>query len=82
MTDTPERAPTAPPTVSDNVRAEIARAGLTAREVRSAMLNRGIHLAASTWDDRMRTPGTWRLRELETIAEVLGRPINVLVGDR
>lgn len=59
-------------TVSDNVRAELARADMTALAMRAALAKRGVSIAKSTWDARMADPNTWRLGELQAIAEVLG----------
>lgn len=83
MTDTPAATGGPPldtaPTISSNVRAEIARRGMTAAGVRRALADRGAPLPASTWDQRMVEPGTWRWRELTAIAEVLAVSPSVFV---
>jgi hypothetical protein len=56
-----------PPVITRNIRAELARAGKTSREAQEA-----IRVGATTWDDRMRRPGYWRLNQLEALAEWLG----------
>jgi hypothetical protein len=52
-----------PPAITRNIRAELARAGRTAR-----MAQEAIGVPASTWDDRMREPGYWRINQLERLA--------------
>jgi hypothetical protein len=84
MTDTPT-----PPGVEDtpptreeldvhritwNIRAEIVRRGMTFTQARDA-----IGMAPSTWDTRMADPMTWRLRELQALAKVLGMTPGALV---
>jgi hypothetical protein len=84
MTDTPS-----PPGVDDppaterdlkqhritwNIRAEIVRRGMTFTQARDA-----IGMAPSTWDTRMADPMTWRLRELQALAHVLGMTPGALV---
>jgi hypothetical protein len=60
MTDSmPAGKEARPPTVTANIRAELARAGITV-----GTAQRWLGLAASTWDARMRQPGMWRLGEL------------------
>lgn len=83
MTDTPAATGAPPPdtrpTISSNVRAEVARRGMTAAGVRRALADKGAPLPASTWDQRMSEPGTWRWRELVAIAAVLDVPPSVFV---
>lgn len=64
----------APPAITRNIRAELARAGRTARQARAA-----IGISPSTWDDRMSQPGYWRLQELERLAGWLGVDVATLV---
>lgn len=75
MTDTKEAAVELPPPVTRNIRAELARAGRTTRQAQEA-----IGIPASTWDDRMREPGYWRLNQLEALAQWLGVPLQELVN--
>jgi hypothetical protein len=72
MTDT--QSPPGFGPVNANIRAELARAGRTAREAQ-----RGTGIPSSTWDSRMAEPGYWRLRELQRLAEWLGIDASVLV---
>jgi hypothetical protein len=76
MTDTPGNAPIVrrPPPITRNIRAELARAGKTAREAQLA-----IGLPPSTWDDRMREPEYWRLGQLESLAKWLGVDVETLL---
>jgi hypothetical protein len=76
MTDTPGNAPIVrrPPPITRNIRAELARAGKTAREAQEA-----IRVPASTWDDRMREPRYWRIGQLEELAEWLGVDVATLL---
>lgn len=53
-------------TVADNIRAELARAGLTAS---AAQLR--LNLGEAAWRNRMASPGTWRIGELEELARWL-----------
>jgi hypothetical protein len=90
MTDTPASPSSSPPdpppsglpNVSDNVRAEIARAGMTAGGTRVALRSLGVHISPTTWSDRMQDPGSWRQRELEAIASLVGVPTSTLVERR
>lgn len=80
MTDTPPpgAAPAtgAPPLpdVSANIRAELARRRVTARDAQEAM-----GISSTTWDSRMSAPGFWRLKELESLADWLGVDVVVLL---
>lgn len=66
----------AAPDISGRVRAEIERAGLSQAKVMFQ-----IDMSSTTWDRRMKTPGEWRMRELDAIASVLGIPVErLLVG--
>lgn len=65
-----------PPAITRNIRAELARAGRTARQAQDAT---GIR--PSTWDSRMSQPGSWRLKELECLADWLGVELSTLVRD-
>lgn len=58
---------------SANVRAEIARRHSSAREVQKAT-----GIPPSTWNRRMSDPSTWRLGELQRIAEYLDVPLDRL----
>lgn len=63
-----------PPVITRNIRAELARAGRTARQAQEA-----IQISSTTWDDRMRQPGYWRLQHLEALADWLGVDIVALL---
>jgi hypothetical protein len=65
----------APPVVTRNVRAELARAGRSPTEARNHL-----EMSATTWTTRMAAPGTWRLQELERLAEWLGVNTSELVA--
>ena len=67
MTDNATGTAVEPPVSTRNIRAELARAGKTARQAQEA-----IGIPASTWDDRMRHPGYWRMSQLEALAAWLG----------
>jgi hypothetical protein len=67
MTDNATGTAVEPPVITRNIRAELARAGRTARQAQEA-----IGIPASTWDDRMRRPGSWRMSQLEALAAWLG----------
>ena len=56
-----------------NVRAEAARRGMSIRE-----LCRRIGMARSTWTRRTLDPRSWRLGELQKIADVLDVPLDRL----
>lgn len=76
MTDNPANAPIVrrPPPITRNIRAELARAGKTAREAQEA-----IGIPPSTWDSRMADPGYWRLGQLESLAAWLGVDVETLL---
>jgi hypothetical protein len=74
MTDNVADGGGARPSVTANIRAELARAG-----VNVGTAQHWVGLAASTWDARMRQPDLWRLGELLTLAERLDIPITRLV---
>lgn len=74
MTDNATGTAVEPPAITRNIRAELARAG---RNVGQAQEATGIR--PSTWDDRMRQPGYWRLAELERLAAWLGVDVVTLV---
>lgn len=65
--------PGRPLQTSANVRAEVARAGRTGREVAAK-----VEMSHSTWMSRMRKPDTWRMGELKRIADELGIPLDRL----
>lgn len=65
------------PNVSDNVRAEVARAGLTHRKTATLA-----GIPSSTWVRRMADPSGWTIRELEAVAEVLGVSLVTLTEQR
>ncbi len=73
MTDNPHRAPL----VTRNVKAELARAGLTATQARDHL-----EMARSTWDSRMADPKLWRLGELEALSALVGSSVAELVAIR
>ena len=85
MTDRNAAPGTAPPVITVNIRAELARRGLTAEHARGHLGRRSATtgawrpMSATTWEERMRNPGTWRLQELETLAEALGISVGRLV---
>jgi len=83
MTDIPDGPPGAPPwpTVSSNIRAEAARQRMPLARLREAMPAQ-VRPSASTFADRLDKPGTWRIREVEAIAVILGVPTSVLFPDR
>lgn len=60
--------------VSANIRAELARRRLTARDAQKAM-----KISSTTWDARMREPGYWRLGQLERLAGWLGVDVETLL---
>lgn len=66
MTDTETGAEARAPRITRNIRAELARAGLSATEARMHL-----DMARSTWDARMANPGLWRLSELDALAGLL-----------
>lgn len=74
-----------PPAITGNIRAEMARRGLTAAQVRRGIRRDGplsvTHMSASTWETRMREPGTWKWSELAQLAVVLGVRPSELVRD-
>lgn len=61
------------------IAAELARRRMSWAEARARM-PQDVRIGRTAWEDRMRTPGMWRLRELEAIAAVLGVPVVTLVG--
>jgi hypothetical protein len=63
-----------PPALTRNIRAELARAGRSARQAQEA-----IGIPGSTWDDRMVRPGYWRLGQLQALADWLGVELADLV---
>jgi hypothetical protein len=65
--------PGRPIQASANVRAEVARASRTNRDVAEA-----IGMPYSTWARRMADPGAWRIGELKRIADELGIPLDRL----
>jgi hypothetical protein len=52
--------------ITNNIRGEIVRRGLTLQQAREA-----IDMPPSTWDARMRNPNLWRLGELASLADLL-----------
>lgn len=76
MTDTETRAERGAPRITRNIRAELARAGLSATEARMHL-----EMARSTWDARMANPGLWRLSELDALAALLHVRTAALVVD-
>jgi lambda repressor-like predicted transcriptional regulator len=56
-----------------NVRAEAARRGVSIRE-----LCHRIGMARSTWTRRTVNPGSWRLGELQRVADALEVPLDRL----
>jgi hypothetical protein len=76
MTDNTASAPIVhrPPPITRNIRAELARAGKTAKEAQEV-----VGLGATTWDDRMTRPGYWRLNQLEALAAWLGVDVVTLL---
>lgn len=74
MTDrTPPPAPP-PPVITGNIRAELARAGMTV-----AHAQRVVDISPGTWETRMRVPGTWKMSELRALADALGVTVGRLV---
>lgn len=63
--------------ISANVRAEIARAGRTQRDIAEA-----IGLTYSQWQRRMSGTVKWRIDELQRIARHLSVPLPALTGER
>lgn len=86
MTDRNARPGTAPPlpAITGNIRAELARKGMTAAQARgfigSAAGDKGTGMASATWERRMRDPGTWKIQELESLAAALGVTVARLVA--
>jgi hypothetical protein len=82
MTDNLDGPSGAPPwpTVSSNIRAEAARRGMSLAQLREAMPEQ-VRPSASTFADRLAKPGTWRIREVEAIARILGVATSVLFSD-
>jgi hypothetical protein len=78
MTDSPAEpvATAPPPVITGNIRAEMARRGISAATARRMLGRRGTHglvaMSPTTWETRMREPGSWKWRELERLAEILG----------
>lgn len=63
-----------PVTVADNIRAELARAGATAMQAQNRL-----NLGEAAWRNRMASPGTWRIGELEELARWLHVDLTELV---
>jgi hypothetical protein len=77
MTDRNAAPGTAPPVITGNIRAEMARAGMTV-----AATQRHLEMSAPTWERRMRNPGTWKWSELEKLAALLHvAPARLVVGE-
>ncbi len=71
--------------ITRNIRAELARAGMTVAAAQhtvgrlSEVDGAWRPMSAGTWERRMREPGTWKLQELEALAAELGISVGRLV---
>lgn len=59
-----------------NVRAELARAGLSQREVCARL-----HLSRTAVSNRLQGHTDFRLQELRTISDMLGTTVGALIGE-
>jgi len=66
--------------VSATLAAELARRRITWAEARRRMPT-DVAIARTAWEQRMRDPGRWKLRELQALAEVLGVPVAELTKE-
>ncbi len=63
------------PTLTDNIRAEIARSGASVTDLRTRLF-----MSDSTWQRRMTTrPDQWTYGELRVLADALRVPLKVLI---
>ena len=74
MTDKNAPPAPAPPVITGNIRAEMARAGMSVQRAQNI-----VNVSPGTWETRMKTPGTWRMNELERLAAALGVSVARLV---
>ncbi len=72
MTDTPSGEHW----ITRNIRAELARAGVTVAQARAR-----IPLGEAAWSARMRQPGRWTLAELMALEVITGAPFRDLVRE-
>jgi hypothetical protein len=77
MTDRIATRPVLGAQVAANIRAELARAGISATEARDQL-----RMGETAWKTRQTNPGRWTLGELLALQRITGVPLSDLVTPR
>jgi hypothetical protein len=72
-----EVAGTGPP-ISQNIRAELARAGITHDQMRWHLTEKVVGMSRTAWRRRLTGDVSWRINELQCIADRLQVPLSRL----